>query len=660
MTSESRPLQGQTCDDKAGASGKLPSGPSRIWIAVLLAAGILLWFCARNDMPQLRWLIVLGSAGAAALPPVNWALAFVFRKLQTPSPGAVRKIAVVLGALAAFYLLATATLQGRDLSPRSEDECSYVLGTLLLAHGHLWLPMHPLADFFESFFILVKPVYCSIYFPGAALTFVPGVWLGWQSYVMPLILSGGVAALIFRIIAELVDGIAGIVAVVWLMSLSQFRTLSVMEMSHLPMLLLGLLMVWAWLCWRKNKALGWALVLGIFAGWAAITRPADAVAYALPIGAAILLALRGQPFKRWIATGLLVVAGAAPFLAMQLDFNLHATGHFLQTPYTRCLETDVPGAEFGIHTYDPAMHSTSSLPEKQDYYQWCRPFLIEHQWKDFGRRWFVKRDNLGGMHDSYLRVLADATLPSRVLVMLLPLGLAGLTDVRRRVLAATLPAFCFVYLFNPFFLQHYAIVVIPAMMLLVLLGCGAAGALAPPRWSQYIRIPLMIGVLATATTSLWEVRQWMPTPGQADHDGWLEDSTLATLNQKISKRVKLPAVLLFSRPGDFFQEPVYNIDPPWPGDKEIARAQPWPDDEAIIRAHDLGPRDAEIIRYYAQHQPQRIFYRVDVETNDLRELGPAFLLAGELDRGKSTESILGTPGSRSRVTTTVAPATRHR
>ncbi|HSZ54070.1 MAG TPA: glycosyltransferase family 39 protein [Tepidisphaeraceae bacterium] len=633
MTLESRPLQAQTSQDKADINLKGEARSSRFWIRFLAIVGLALWFFAGHDMPELRGLIVLCAIGAAALPPVNWGLATVFKKLEAPSAATVRKIAVALGALAAFYLVANATLQGRDLSPRTEDECSYVLGTLMLAHGHLWMPMHPLADFFESFFILVRPVYCSIYFPGAALTFVPGVWLGWQSYVMPLILSGSVAALLYRIIAELIDGVAGIVAVVWLVSLAQFRTLSVMEMSHLPMLLLGLLMIWAWLCWRKKQRFGWAALLGVFGGWAAITRPADAVAYALPIGVAVVLALRGQPMQRWIATGALLVAGAAPFLAMQLDLDLHATGHLLQTPYTRSLGIDEPGAEFGIHAYDPATQSGSSLPEKRDYYAWCRPFLAEHQWNNFLRRWFVRRDNQGGLHDPYLRVLADATLPGRVLLILLPLGVLGLMDRRRWVLAATLPAFCVVYLFNPFFLQHYPIVVLPAVMLVVLLGCTVAGGLVP-RWSRYIQIPLTIGVLGVATTALWEIRQFMPAPGQLAHDGWLEESALASMNQKTLKRLKLPAVVLFSPPGDFFQEPVYNIE------------QPWPDDEAIIRAHDLGPRDAEIIRYYAEHQPRRIFYRASLQSNDLRELGPAPFLRDELDHGKSIESILGTGDPR--------------
>ena len=62
-------------------------------------------------------------------------------------------------------------------------------------------------------------------------------------------------------------------------------------------------------------------------------------------------------------------------------------------------------------------------------------------------------------------------------------------------------------------------------------------------------------------------------------------------------------------------EPVYNL--------ETAN----PDDSPVIRAHDLGQRNAEIYRYYAMQNPPRFFYRYDLSTGDLVELGDARNLA---------------------------------
>jgi 4-amino-4-deoxy-L-arabinose transferase-like glycosyltransferase len=93
------------------------------------------------------------------------------------------------------------------------------------------------------------------------------------------------------VVTELIDGVAGLLAAVMLASLSFFRMYSVLVTSHEPMLLLGLLLVWAWLRWRRHQHWRWALAMGVFAGWGAITRPADAVCFALPVGLAMLLDL---------------------------------------------------------------------------------------------------------------------------------------------------------------------------------------------------------------------------------------------------------------------------------------------------------------------------------------------------------------------------------
>src|ERR1700690_137268 len=72
--------------------------------------------------------------------------------------------------------------------PRTLDEFSYVLIGDTLAQGHLANPAPPLPELFDTFHVLVRPVYASKYFPaqglflalGEKLTGRPavGIWLG--------------------------------------------------------------------------------------------------------------------------------------------------------------------------------------------------------------------------------------------------------------------------------------------------------------------------------------------------------------------------------------------------------------------------------------------------------------------------------------------------
>ena len=583
----------------------------RLWVLVLLVIGLALWLITGNDMPLLRWIVVLAAVALSLMPMINRRLGTWIGRLAHVSPSRMRILGVVAGTVAAIYLCATAFIQDRDLFPKMQDECSYVLGARMLAGGHLWMPMHPLADFFDAFNILVRPVYCSAYFPGTALIFAPMFWLHLPSWVLPVIVSGAIGALLCLILGELLDGVAALLAVVWLVSLAEFRGLSVMVMSHLPMLLLGLLMIWAWLRWRQGQRPIWVLLLGIAGGWAAITRPADAVAYAIPVGIAVIAGLWKQPPKKWAATLACLAAGAAPFLALQVVFDKGVTGHALQTPFNYSMHLDQPGAEFGFRQYDPSLRPASSFPQKVAYFQWTRQFIQEHRFPHVLARWFVPEERGGGLKDPRLLIVANAILPSRVLLVLVPLGLLSLTDRRRLVLAAVLPSFLFVYLFYAYFFTHYCVIVAPAMMLLVLAGARTLAS-AWPQSALDLRVPLAVFVLALCVTSLWEVKQIFPRPAdEPPQDGMNESTPMAVILRELPKHVTPPAVVLFRPNADFFQEPVYNFQ------------APWPDDCPIIRAHDLGPRDGEIIRYYADRQPDRVFYACNPNALTVERLGTA-------------------------------------
>jgi uncharacterized membrane protein len=225
---------------------------------------------------------------------------------------------------------------------------------------------------------------------------------------------------------------------------------------------------------------------------------------------------------------------------------------------------------------------------------------------------------------TYFPMIADTTLPCRALLVLVPIGLLGLTTLRRWILWVTLPLFVLIYACNPFFLEHYALLVIPAMVLAVLMGARAlAGAF--PKLEREILAAIVLLILVACVTSFWEINRFVATAGTEVDDETFKSIYLKTVDELPNAQdVQKPAVVLFTyHPGSKIpEEPVYNTD--------VA----WPDDAPIIRAHDLGPANDAIFAYYARTQPNRTFYIFDwtkamSPDGPLRRLG----IAKELSAG---------------------------
>ncbi len=236
------------------------SGPTIVLLLAGAALAVWLAIAAPSTRPPMLsvWL-ALAAGCVGAVPPVAKRVAGLARRSESLAPSARRRVTIAIWALATLYLAGTAWFHGRDLFPRLHDEQSYTLGGGMLARGRLWMPEHPLADFFESFHIFVRPVYASIYFPGTALMNVGDIWLGLPSWVVPVLAAGLIVALTYRVTAELINDPAGLGAALMVICVPRFRVLSTMVMAQIPAALLGLLMVWAWLHWRKNRGAGWAL-----------------------------------------------------------------------------------------------------------------------------------------------------------------------------------------------------------------------------------------------------------------------------------------------------------------------------------------------------------------------------------------------------------------
>jgi hypothetical protein len=80
-------------------------------------------------------------------------------------------------------------------APAIHDEFAYLVQSDIFAHGHLALPPHPMAPYFETFYINFQPTYSSMYPPAQAAALAIGRLLG-HPWIGVLLSSGAMAAAI--------------------------------------------------------------------------------------------------------------------------------------------------------------------------------------------------------------------------------------------------------------------------------------------------------------------------------------------------------------------------------------------------------------------------------------------------------------------------------
>jgi Dolichyl-phosphate-mannose-protein mannosyltransferase len=596
-----------------------------VWLTpIFLFLGIECWLVVGkgNYGHQNKPLMILAAIICGLIPPIRRAFNWLWQSVENPSPRARTFIAILIAIASALFLYWTQRFEKTPFQPKFHDEFSYLIQMRMLATGHLWMPPLPLPDFFDSFYIFVTPVYASMYFPGAAIMYVPALLLHLPYYIAPLLASGICAALLYLIITEILDGSSALLAVLILLSMGMFRMMSIMAMSQTPTLLLGLTMTWSLLRWRREHRARWLLLLGTSAGWAAITRPADALCFAIVVASVLAMDLRHSPMRAWLKTAVCILIAAIPFLTLQLIVNRNITGDFLTSPFTRYTDLNYPGA-IGFHQGDAPLH-VSNVPEKQLFYeQFVKGVVEQHQLKNLISI---------GLSGEWAAV-STAAIPDAFFWLIIPLSILTLWDRRLWAVWGMLPLYLIVlagYSFSAV-LPHYVVVVMAAMILLCILPIRFLTGTFPAK-TPMIRTMFGLGIIALTLAA-------MPQFNRIVHDQYFETPELEQINQTLSQNASSPAVVMFHFNRDALingqrvtndpsVEPVFNSD--------VA----WPDNAAIIRAHDLnenisaigkpGDLDAPLYNYYARIAPNRVFYLYDraaTRTTKLRRLGTAAQLA---------------------------------
>jgi hypothetical protein len=582
--------------------------PPRVkpWVmTILLLIGVAAWLSIGRgitDWPnQVPALMCGGAMLILMLVPTVRKISFeVLAAIESKLQNRIGLAALLIAITSAGYFAFTAIHQGRYLHPHWHDELSYVIQMRMLAQGKLWMPPHPVWEFFETFYLVTDRVYASIYFPGTALLYVPEIWLNLPLITLPICAAGACVALTFWILAKLIDPLSALMGALLVISIPIVRLMSIMVMSNMPVFLMGLLLIFSWMHWKENRRLRWALLMGVFAGWAAVCRPVEAVCFALPVGIGILFRLREWDWSKRFATIGLLLAGAAPFLILQIVMNQHITGNWRTPPWQYYSNRDFPQTTMGFTKFDPSIRPVSKLPQKQEIYElFVKEAVENHQPGKILGQWLTFRGPF----------LVSGTMPYTVLLIFLPLGILSCKQNWRWVVAGVLPVFILLYSISVVYQIYYPIVTIPSVLLLVLLGIGELSR-AFASYAQLVRTGLLLWIALMAISAL-------PEAGRDVRDQLFTPTLLAQIDQWEANYKGNRALVLFrySRKRAIDEEPVYNTT--------VA----WPDDARIIRAQDLSRRNHELFEYYARIQPDREVYLFDEASRKYTRLGTVADLA---------------------------------
>jgi len=179
-------------------------------------------------------------------------------------------------------------------SPRFNDEFSYLLAADTFAHGRLTNPTHPMWIHFESFHIIERPTYMSIYPPAQGLVLAAGRLLGnpWIGQVLVTALMG--SALCWMLQGWLPPQWALFGAALAVLRLGILSYWMNGYWSASIVALGGALVLGSWPRLRKHLRVRDALLMALGLAILANTRPYDGLVFSIPIAFAVLFWLLGR------------------------------------------------------------------------------------------------------------------------------------------------------------------------------------------------------------------------------------------------------------------------------------------------------------------------------------------------------------------------------
>lgn len=465
--------------------------------------------------------------------------------------------------------------------PTVHDEFSYLLMSDTFAHGRLANPTHPMWTHFETFHVIQKPTYVSMYYPAQGLFLAIGQVVFGHPFCGVWLSVGLMCATICWMLQGWVPSIWALLG--GLLAAIRLGTFSYWANSYWggAVAAIGGALVLGALPRIKRHALPRdAILLGVGLAILANSRPYEGLFFSLPVALAFLVWIvrrkhsdKGILKRVVLPLGLVLVltAGAMSF------YFWRTTGSPFRTPYL-----------IDLATYNPV-----------PYFPWqsVKSIPVYHHatMRTFYTGWWLQQYELGHAHPILLAIIKInlfwffflgplLTVPLFVLAIILPYGMP----------LSSIP---------------------PHARFLIVVCCATAfGMLLPVYFDPHYAAPLTAAIYALLMMAMQRIRRWRCHRGRT--------------GLAIVRSIPLIAIamLLLRTATTTFQLPlsIRPVPPTWcsPVPELFDRAQ------IEVQLEKGGGRHLVIVRYSPQHDPRSewVYNKADIDNSKVvwaREMAPS-------------------------------------